>query len=125
VLLHCHAGCRPEAVLRAAGLTWRDLFPPSAFPACQPWPRAWRTELEAPLLARERRAQARLEPYRDWFSVNDYLRHQRQSIAELRALASAVGDTEGIWRILAQLADRERFVNGLEAEVDDALRGDA
>jgi len=26
VLLHCFAGCEPLAVLRALGLTWRDLF---------------------------------------------------------------------------------------------------
>jgi len=30
VLLHCHAGCPPEAVLAALGLTARDLFPPRA-----------------------------------------------------------------------------------------------
>ncbi len=28
VLLHCHAGCFPEAVLAALGLAARDLFPP-------------------------------------------------------------------------------------------------
>ena len=27
VLLHCHAGCKSEAVLAAAGLTWRDVAP--------------------------------------------------------------------------------------------------
>jgi hypothetical protein len=27
VVLHCHAGCTPEAVLDALGLTWADLFP--------------------------------------------------------------------------------------------------
>jgi hypothetical protein len=26
VLLHCHAGCAPETILDALGLTWRDLF---------------------------------------------------------------------------------------------------
>src|SRR5438067_2266842 len=27
VLLRCHAGCENDAVLAAAGLKWRDLFP--------------------------------------------------------------------------------------------------
>lgn len=26
-VLHCHAGCRPERVVRAMGLQWADLFP--------------------------------------------------------------------------------------------------
>jgi len=34
VLLHCFAGCPPEAVLGAVGLTWKDLREPD--------PRAWR-----------------------------------------------------------------------------------
>lgn len=29
-LLHCHAGCRKEAVLQAIGLHWKDLYPPEA-----------------------------------------------------------------------------------------------
>lgn len=28
VLIHCHATCAPEAVIRAIGLEWVDLFPP-------------------------------------------------------------------------------------------------
>lgn len=28
VLLHCHAGCEPEAILQAAGRSWSDLAPP-------------------------------------------------------------------------------------------------
>lgn len=27
VLVHCWSGCDPEAILAAAGLTWRDLYP--------------------------------------------------------------------------------------------------
>lgn len=32
VLLHCFGGCRPEQVLAAAGLDWRDIMPPSHWP---------------------------------------------------------------------------------------------
>jgi hypothetical protein len=28
ILVHCHAGCEPEAILAAVGLTMRDLYPP-------------------------------------------------------------------------------------------------
>lgn len=30
VLVHCHAGCRLDAILSASGLTLKDLFPPSS-----------------------------------------------------------------------------------------------
>jgi hypothetical protein len=30
LLLHCHAGCAPEAVLAAVGWTWKDTYPPEA-----------------------------------------------------------------------------------------------
>jgi hypothetical protein len=36
VLLCCHAGCRPDEVLRALGLTWRDLHPAQDGPGRTP-----------------------------------------------------------------------------------------
>lgn len=33
VLLYCHAGCEPEDIVRALGLTMADLFPPRAKPS--------------------------------------------------------------------------------------------
>lgn len=35
VLFHCHAGCEPEAVLHAAGLSWSDLYPDRWEAACR------------------------------------------------------------------------------------------
>jgi hypothetical protein len=32
VLVHCFAGCHPQAVLDAVGLRWADLFPPRTWP---------------------------------------------------------------------------------------------
>src|SRR5687768_332272 len=31
-LVHCHAGCPPETIVAAVGLTMADLFPPNAEP---------------------------------------------------------------------------------------------
>lgn len=39
VLLHCHAGCPTEAVLRALGLVWQDLMPQEALT-----PRRWQRQ---------------------------------------------------------------------------------
>jgi hypothetical protein len=39
VLVHCFAGCHPDAVLGAVGLTWRDLR------ESDPWTWTWRTPL--------------------------------------------------------------------------------
>lgn len=41
VLLHCFAGCVPEAVLNAAGLTMGDLFPAGSRSERQRWQRRW------------------------------------------------------------------------------------
>jgi putative DNA primase/helicase len=45
VLVHCFAGCPPEAVLEAVGLTWRDLRAPD------PW--AWRPPVLRPSRSRD------------------------------------------------------------------------
>jgi hypothetical protein len=84
--------------------------------------RPWRDTLLAPLLTRERRVQETLEPWIPVYRISDYLRTARQRIAEARALASAIGDTESVWRGLDVLATRERVVNAIEADLDGALR---
>jgi putative DNA primase/helicase len=38
VLIHCFAGCTPEAVLQAVGLTWRDLRDPAPWTWRPPFP---------------------------------------------------------------------------------------
>lgn len=48
VLVHCHAGCTPAAVVAAIGLTMADLFPPSNTPRRPPpAPGVSRRELQA------------------------------------------------------------------------------
>jgi len=47
VLVHCFAGCHPDAVLAAVGLTWRDLR------ESDPWTWTWRTPLLRSFRSRE------------------------------------------------------------------------
>src|SRR5262245_16374323 len=92
-LLHDFGGCDTEAILRAARLTFSDLFPSdTGRPRRRPARRQrWRDEIEQPLIARARRAEARLEPYRDIFVVLDFIRECRRDIRFLREAASAWG----------------------------------
>jgi hypothetical protein len=119
-LLHCFGGCRPEAVLAAVGLTWADLYEERWTPATR-GPRLWRDVLEAPLLAHARRVQATLAPWLPLYHVNDFLRTERQRIAEARRQISILGDTEASWTRLMRLANEERVLSWIEAELDAAL----
>jgi hypothetical protein len=123
-LLICRAGCRTDAVLRAAGLAWRDLFPPGDRPVRppRPWSASWRMAITAPILAAAQAQQAKLEPWLPVYHITDFIRTERQRIAQARALASAAGDCESVWHVLAVIAARECFVNAIEAEFDEALR---
>jgi hypothetical protein len=48
VLFHDFAGCAPEAILSALGLTWRDLYADPWTPAAQAAQHAHRVKLSAP-----------------------------------------------------------------------------
>jgi len=68
----------------------------------------------------------RLVKHQPWFrpgvseiyAISDYVRGERQRIARLRRTA-----TEDDWDALASVADAERFVDWIESELDDMLRG--
>ncbi|GAA6732704.1 hypothetical protein YIM73518_24680 [Thermus brockianus] len=54
ILLHCFAGCAPEAVLDALGLEWKDLFPEGEFDPSRVRPVRWETPPPTPDEGRRR-----------------------------------------------------------------------
>lgn len=52
------------------------------------------------------------------YAISDFVRRERQRIARLRRTA-----TEDDWDVLGSVATAERFVDWVEAELDDLLRG--
>ena len=121
-LLHCFRGCSTDAIRRAAGLRWPDLFPPATGPRPRRWKRTWQQRLEADIQQEARRQAAHLEPWVDVYQVADHIRTQRAAVAAMRRDASAFGDTADAWGILAAAADIERAVNGIEGELDACVR---
>jgi hypothetical protein len=121
-LLHDFGGCHIETILNAAGLTWAHLYPNTAGrPTQPPRVRHWRDVAEAPLIARERRVERKLEPWVPVYRISDFIRNERQLITVGRALASIVGAADHVWDILDRIAARERVVSVIEAELDAAL----
>ena len=64
VLLHCFAGCPPEAVLQAVGLTWKDLREPDPWAWRPPFPSRLRPKLEPKGPSPEDR-----ERWEDWWKT--------------------------------------------------------
>ncbi len=81
LLLHCFAGCATANVLRAAGLTWRDICGVPTTPADRARLARDRTTRQAADTAQRRRERAR----------TDALRHADATLASLAAAAMADG----------------------------------
>ena len=68
----------------------------------------------------------RIAQWQPWFregvcevyAISDWIRLERRRIAQVRA-----GVMEDDWDALTAAADAERFVEGIEAELDDLLQG--
>jgi hypothetical protein len=118
VLLNCFAQCRPEAIVRAIGLELRDLFQSAR--AVQPSLRndTPLDEARRQILheARRRLRQIDLDRYHDADSIRVCCAVARRA----RALATALGDTEHAWDLLAQAADLERLAAIGEMRLDEA-----
>jgi hypothetical protein len=118
-LVHCFSACPTEAVLRAAGLTWADLFTTRADRAGAPPPR--------PLTIHDRALQiAEREPWRrrgarDVRVIADALRTQRNLVDRARRAATAAGESEHAWSLLAEVARLETALNAIESAHDACL----
>jgi hypothetical protein len=84
-------------------------------------PRSERATVEAPLVATARRADARLEDWREVYAISDFIRTQRHAISAERIRCSALGETDVTWQTLAAVAALETFVANIEAALDAVL----
>jgi len=106
LLIYCFAGCRPEAVLRAIGLDWHDVFPerrPGAGPA-RLLRRRSVTEIALEIARRQAWARSGVG---DLYEDADSIRVCHRVVARARRVATGVGPREDVWDLLATAAGLE------------------
>lgn len=118
VLVHCRAGCPQFEVL--AALRARGLWALSGIPHPRR-PRSPLNEARAWARAEIRRQRARLAPYQDLSIISDFIRSRLQAAAAARRVATARGDCEPTWGLLARAATLEAEARMVESEVDECL----
>jgi hypothetical protein len=110
-LIHCFAGCRPEDIARALGVPLHELLgaEPATTRQLRRQPRtAHGIALE---LAREQRWVDALPAY----EVADAIRQTERLVQITRRRATAIGDTDAAWNLLALAVDLELTTRALEA----------
>jgi hypothetical protein len=118
VLVNCFAQCRPESVVHALGLELRDLFqgvravrsPSRRRETLSPLDQARRE-----ILLDARRQRRRLEPYLEAFDQADSIRLGHQVVAQARRVATAIGERDDVWELLAGAAWLETATWAAEA----------
>ncbi len=120
VLLHCHAGCSPDAVRRALGLEWAELAPsglPPRRPRAIPPPAAAHDSaaILAEALAMERAQVKRIPP--DQHRSNDRIRGLRRRAEAARRWVTRWGDREAAWVVAALAARLDQEADDLEASM--------
>jgi hypothetical protein len=117
-LIHCHAGCTPQAVLAAVGLTLADLFDDPVgrgrsrvAPAVDPHLQA----LLAVVEAERRRCQRMAETFVRYADA-DLIRIDRRRAATWQREATARGpDDPTAWELVARAVEAARTADLLEA----------
>lgn len=110
-VFHCF-GCGQQGGLKRFAALVGEMEASPSNPTTEDEPNPW---LIAMRLAR-RQAWSR-DGVGDVYTSSDWIRVQRQRIARIRAAAN-----EDDWCWLKAAADAERFVESVEAELDDLLR---
>lgn len=110
IVVHCHAGCAPEAVVGAIGLTVSDLFPPGSS-------RAQPLRIEPPTPTRERPAMAHAYDYRD---ANGQLVFQVCRLVP-KGFRQRRPDDQGNW--IYELGDIERPLYRLPEVIEAVAQG--
>ena len=119
-LVHCHAGCAPEVVLAAVGLSFHDLAPPGSLP---PRPRALpppaapdeSDRVIAEALGMMRAQERRVPP--GTFDRDDLIRNKRRVADAVRRWVTARGpDTPMAWDLLEHAAELDTEAENLEAD---------
>jgi hypothetical protein len=116
-LIHCFSGCRIEGIAQALGVTLRELL--GGEPAATREPRHRpRTAHDIVLeLARGQKWVDALPAY----EVADAIRQGECLVEITRRRATAMGDTDAAWDLLALAAELERLTWQLEVDADEEL----
>jgi hypothetical protein len=123
-LVHCFGGCGLHAILAAANLTLADLFPNS--PAGGQPPRtvaSYPEQVQAHILALERRTARRWAPLRASLEEAELIRLERQLADRCRRLAARFTDDADLgWELRRLAADLDTAADESEARLDADLR---
>jgi hypothetical protein len=118
ILLHCFAGCEPEAILETLSLTWGDLFTTPREPnphrpariACD------LDEVRQALLAKERRLADRRARSANMMALAEEAKQVHRLVARARQLVTTLGpDDDRAWDLAAQATTLERLMLNAEA----------
>ena len=127
ILLHCHAGCSTEEILRAWGATWADLWPDGAVMPPRQWPPRPARPASIPPeaeeaftdgLARLDRAAARRAEWAPESRASELIRAMHRRAATARRWAYRIRDGECAWALLEHAASAERRAWALESAMD-------
>ena len=120
-LLHCHVGCDPEAILRAWGCTWLDVFPDDG--RDRPY-RLHLPPVDQAMAALTRRIDRRQAPEDERIAA-EAIAQRRATARRARALITELApwlgeDNDRLWQLAEQAAALDQQADNWEAAWDHA-----
>jgi hypothetical protein len=119
LLVHCHAGCRQQAVIVA--LQARRLWPSSTKASLRSETRSPLDQARREILLDARRQQARLDRWREVYEEADSIRICDHVVRHARAVATPLGPRADVLALLEQAAELDTITRAAEARLDDDL----